>query len=580
MRLTAWEEERLLLFAAAELARRHRAAGLRLNAPEAIALICDAMLEAARAGGSPSVEAAGRAAVAADDVLDGVRELVDEVRLEVLVDDGTRLVVLADPLGGGRPIAAARAGGGRPGCRRAAARPRTIASDDRADRSQHVPAGRPGLVAHAVRPGERPAGVRPAERRRLPPRPARRAHRSAGRRARSGRSSSSGSAGRRRRARRAAATDDARAVPGASVSPGSARRPATGSGSATPTCGSASREDRQAPGDEPIWGYAQERSARGWRRPAGRRPSELDAVVAGVVVIDPTIGVVKADIGIKDGRIVGVGRAGNPGISDGIELEIGPHTAPIMGYGLIATPGAVDSHVHLISPELLPAALSGGVTTLDHGRLRGAAVGDGADAGGADRLAAERRAPGLRPLDGRGGPRGARRRRRDRVQDPRGLRGDAGADRRDARVRGGGRTSPVALHTDGLHESAELEDTIAAIAGRTVHAYHVEGTGGGHVPDLLGLVREANIICSSTTPTLPFGRHTAAEHVPMIVLNHGGSMARRRRRRARRGADPPGDDGRRGAAPRPRRDPDRQLRFAGDGPDHGDGPADAAARAA
>jgi len=105
MRLTAWEEERLLLFAAAELARRHRAAGLRLNAPEAIALICDAMLEAARAGGSlETVEAAGRAAVAVDDVLDGVRELVDEVRLEVLVNDGTRLVVLADPLGADRPM--------------------------------------------------------------------------------------------------------------------------------------------------------------------------------------------------------------------------------------------------------------------------------------------------------------------------------------------------------------------------------------------------------------------------------------------------------------------------------------------
>jgi urease subunit alpha len=82
----------------------------------------------------------------------------------------------------------------------------------------------------------------------------------------------------------------------------------------------------------------------------------------------------------------------------------------------------------------------------------------------------------------------------------------------------------VSLHTDGLHESAELEDTVAAIAGRTVHAYHVEGTGGGHVPDLLGLVREPNIICSSTTPTIPFGVNTAAEHVAMIVLNHGGSM--------------------------------------------------------
>jgi len=104
MRLTASEDERLLIFTAAELARRHRGAGLRLNAPEAIALICDAMLEAARAGASyAEVEAAGRAAVAPSDVIEGVRELVDEVRLEVLMGDGTRLVVLVDPLGSGQP---------------------------------------------------------------------------------------------------------------------------------------------------------------------------------------------------------------------------------------------------------------------------------------------------------------------------------------------------------------------------------------------------------------------------------------------------------------------------------------------
>lgn len=107
MRLTAWEEERLLIFSAAELSRRHRDAGILLNAPEAIALICDAMLTAARAGRSyEEVEAAGRAAVAPDEVIDGVRELVDEVRLEVLVGDGTRLVVLVDPLGGGRSMPA------------------------------------------------------------------------------------------------------------------------------------------------------------------------------------------------------------------------------------------------------------------------------------------------------------------------------------------------------------------------------------------------------------------------------------------------------------------------------------------
>jgi urease subunit gamma/beta len=105
MRLTAWEEERLLLFSAAELARGRRARGVRLNAPEAIALICDAMLEAARDGGAlDAVESAGRSAVAADEVLDGVRELVDEVRLEVLLGDGTRLVVLVDPLGRGEPF--------------------------------------------------------------------------------------------------------------------------------------------------------------------------------------------------------------------------------------------------------------------------------------------------------------------------------------------------------------------------------------------------------------------------------------------------------------------------------------------
>jgi urease subunit gamma/beta len=105
MRLTPWEEERLLIFTAAELARRHRAAGLALNSPEAMALICDAMLEAARAGATyAEVERAGREAVAPDEVMPGVRELVEDVRLEVLMDDGVRLVVLVDPLGvGGEP---------------------------------------------------------------------------------------------------------------------------------------------------------------------------------------------------------------------------------------------------------------------------------------------------------------------------------------------------------------------------------------------------------------------------------------------------------------------------------------------
>jgi urease subunit alpha len=281
-------------------------------------------------------------------------------------------------------------------------------------------------------------------------------------------------------------------------------------------------EDRQAPGDEPQWGYA--KNLRPRMAQSGRATdSELDAVVAGALVIDPTIGVVKADIGIKDGRIVGVGRAGNPAISDGIELEIGPHTAPIMGYGLIATPGAVDSHVHLITRELMPAALSGGVTTLITAGFE------------EPPWAMERALASIAEWPVNIGLQACA--RSEATADFEAL-VDAGAvgfkihedygaypELIDATLRFADEAGvAVALHTDGLHESAELEDTVAAIAGRTVHAYHVEGTGGGHVPDLLGLVREANVLCSSTTPTLPYGVNAAAEHVPMIVLNHGGSM--------------------------------------------------------
>jgi urease subunit alpha len=281
-------------------------------------------------------------------------------------------------------------------------------------------------------------------------------------------------------------------------------------------------DDRQAPGDEPIWGYAKTLRPR-MTQSGSAGPSELDVVVAGALVIDPTIGIVKADIGIKDGRIVGIGRAGNPAISDGIELEIGPHTEPIMAYGLIATPGAVDSHVHLISPELPPAALSGGVTTLIGAGFEEppwamermlAAMASWPVNVGLQACARSTDAADLEPLIEAGAV-GFK------------IHEDYGATPEliDATLRFADAAGvAVSLHTDGLHESAELEDTVAAIAGRTVHAYHVEGSGGGHVPDLLGLVREPNIICSSTTPTIPYGRHTAAEHVPMIVLNHGGSM--------------------------------------------------------
>jgi urease subunit alpha len=280
-------------------------------------------------------------------------------------------------------------------------------------------------------------------------------------------------------------------------------------------------EDRQAPGDEPIWGYAKTFRPRSTQGSASA--SELDAVVAGALVIDPVLGVVKADIGIKDGRIAGVGRAGSAEISHGIDLRIGPHTEPLMAYGLIATAGAVDSHVHLITPELVPAALSGGVTTLITAgfeeppammaRTLAGTAGWPVNVG----LQACARAEDDGPLSAllEAGACGFK------------VHEDYGAypELIDHTLRfADAHDVAVALHTDGLHESAELEDTVAAIAGRTVHAYHVEGSGGGHVPDVIALVREANVLCSSTTPTVPFGVNAAAEQVPMIVLNHGASF--------------------------------------------------------
>jgi urease subunit alpha len=280
--------------------------------------------------------------------------------------------------------------------------------------------------------------------------------------------------------------------------------------------------DLQTPGDEPIWGYAKNLRL-GLAQTGSAGPSELDCVIVGAIVVDPVLGVLKADIGIKDGRIAGIGRAGNPSITDGIDLAIGPHTAPLPGYGLIATPGGVDSHVHTISPPLVPVALAGGITTL---------ISAGFDEPPA---AIERTLRGLEAF-----PVNVGLQANARSTDPGSLDAllEAGAvgfkihedygaypELIDATLAyADAHDVSVSLHTDGLHESAELEDTFAAIAGRTVHAYHVEGSGGGHVPDLLGLVREPNVICSSTTPTIPWGVSAADETVAMTVLNHGASF--------------------------------------------------------
>jgi urease subunit alpha len=280
--------------------------------------------------------------------------------------------------------------------------------------------------------------------------------------------------------------------------------------------------DHVGAGDEPMWGYAKNFRSRQAQFDRAGADSELDMVIAGVVVVDPLLGVVKTNIGIKDGRIAGVGRAGSPEIADDVELVIGPDTWPVNGHGLIATAGAVDSHVHLITPALVPVALCGGVTTLITAGFE------------EPPYVMERTYLAFEDVPMNLGLQASA---RTDVREPVERLLEAGACGLKIHEDWGAYPEvidavlaiaedhdvQVCLHTDGLNESCELEDTLSATRGRTIHAYHVEGTGGGHVPDLIGIVRAPNVICSSTTPTLPFGPSTATEHLEMILAVHGGS---------------------------------------------------------
>ena len=275
-------------------------------------------------------------------------------------------------------------------------------------------------------------------------------------------------------------------------------------------------------GDEPIWGYAKNLRSRMTQFDRATAESELDMLLAGVVVIDPILGVRKTNVGLKDGRIAGVGRAGSPDITDGVDLVIGPNTFPINAYGLIATAGAIDSHVHLLTPALVPAALAAGVTTLitagfeepPHTMDKTFRAFEGLPVNLGLQASARTDVPGHVERVLEAGACGLK------------IHEDWGAypEIVDATLQlAEANDVAVCLHTDGLNESCELEDTVAAIDGRAVHAYHVEGVGGGHVPDLIAIVREPNVICSSTTPTIPYGRATGAEHLEMILAVHGGS---------------------------------------------------------
>ncbi|MFE7652053.1 urease subunit alpha [Streptomyces bottropensis] len=285
--------------------------------------------------------------------------------------------------------------------------------------------------------------------------------------------------------------------------------------------------DSQGYGDEFLAGFG--KTARdGLHLKAAAVRETCDVVISNVVVIDAVQGVRKVSIGIREGRISAIGRAGNPDTLDGVEVVVGTGTSIVSGEGLIATAGAVDTHVHLLSPRIMEASLASGVTTIigqEFGPVWGVGVNspwalrhafNAFDAwpvniGFLGRGSSSGDAPLVEAL-AEGGACGFK------------VHEDMGAHTRalDTALRVAEEHDvQVALHSDGLNECLSVEDTLRVLEGRTVHAFHIEGCGGGHVPNVLKMAGVPNVIGSSTNPTLPFGRDAVAEHYGMIVAVHG-----------------------------------------------------------
>ena len=335
--------------------------------------------------------------------------------------------------------------------------------------------------------------------------------------------------------------------------------------------------DLTEPADQALWGYAKNLRSRMTQQDRATGESELDAVIASAVIVDPRLGVLKADLGIKDGRIAGIGRAGNPDITDGVDLTIGPGTWPIPCHGLIATPGGIDTHVHLLSPRLVPVALSAGITTLITAGLRRTGVAHAPHAGSVRTAAGQRRAAGQRA---RRPPRSAGPADRGRLggsEDPRGL----GRLSRDRRCHAGRRRG--ARHR-GLpaHRRAQRIDRARGDGRRDRRPHDPRLSRGGRGrrphprPARPGARGEHPVFLHH--PGTPVGtgrRRRARRHDPHRAR---GQPADPRGRRRRAGADPRHHARGRGAAARPRRHLDHQLRLPGHGSHRRDDPAHVAAR--
>ena len=261
----------------------------------------------------------------------------------------------------------------------------------------------------------------------------------------------------------------------------------------------------------------------------GREAGAVDTVITNALILDHW-GIVKADVGLKEGRIAAIGKAGNPDVQPGVDIVIGPGTEAIAGEGKILTAGGIDAHVHFICPQLIEEALYSGVTTMLGGGT-GPATGTKATTctPGPWHLARMLQAAEGFPMNlgfyGKGN-----------ATLPHGLVEQVEAGACGLKLHEDWGTTPAAIdaclavadamdvqvliHTDTLNESGFVEDSIAAFKGRTIHALHTEGAGGGHAPDIIRVCGEANVLPSSTNPTRPYTVNTLDEHLDMLMVCH------------------------------------------------------------
>ncbi len=264
---------------------------------------------------------------------------------------------------------------------------------------------------------------------------------------------------------------------------------------------------------------------------ATRADGVLDTVITNALIIDHW-GIVKADIGLRDGVIVGIGKSGNPDLQDGVaaNMVVGASTEVIAGENRIVTAGAIDSHIHFICPQQIEVALASGITTMLGGGT-GPAAGTSATTctPGSWHLARMLESAEAFPMNlgflGKGN-----------CSTPQPLREQIRAGAIGLKLHEDWGSTPkaidtclnvadefdvqVAIHTDTLNESGFVEDTIRAIGGRTIHTYHTEGAGGGHAPDIIRIAAQPNVLPSSTNPTRPFTINTVEEHLDMLMVCH------------------------------------------------------------